>query len=103
MPTQAEDLHYLHKCLKEFPEICCKKYGEGFDLAAVEKQVRMLRRKTELTYSDLRLFESSDHWWFKRYWAFPPESKVAPALKGIKFDFWNLSDENEAGPIRQLL
>ena len=103
MPTQAEDLHYLHKCLNDFPEICRKKYGEGFDLAAVEEEVRGLRRKVELTYRDLRFFESSEHWWFKRYWVFPPESNVAPALRGIKFDFWNLSEEDEAGPIRQLL
>jgi hypothetical protein len=103
MPTQGDDLHYLHKCLKDFPEICRNKYGEGFDLAAVEKKVKRLRRKTELTYSDIRFFESSEHWWFKRFWIFPPESRVAPALKGIKFDFWNLSEADEAGLIRQLL
>jgi len=103
MPTQAENLHYLHKCLNDFSEVCRKKYGEGFDLGAVEEKVRGLRRETELTYSDLRFFESSEHWWFERFWIFPPENKVAPALKGLKFDFWNLSEKNEADLIRQLL
>ena len=103
MPARAEEAQYLHACLSEFPEICRKKYGTTFDLKAVEDKVKGLRRKTELTYKDLEYFESPKHWWFRRFWIFPPENRVAPALKGIRFDFWNLSSENESTVIRQLL
>jgi len=103
MPERGTESHYLHTCLKEFPEICRKKYGTTFDLKAVEKRVRGLRRKTELTYEDLHYFESPKHWWFQRFWVFPPESRVRPALQGAKFDFWNLSEQNESDVIRQLL
>ncbi len=99
----APSSSYLHTCLNDFHEICRKKYGMAFDLKAVENKVKRLRRKTELTYEDLSYFESPEHWWFKRFWVFPPESRVAPALEGIKFDFWNLSSENEAELIRKLL
>jgi hypothetical protein len=103
MPARGKESHYLHTCLNEFPEICLKKYGTTFDLKAVENKVKGLRRKTELTYKDLEYFKSPRHWWFRRFWVFPPESRVAPALKGIKFDFWNLSGANEPVVIRQLL
>ena len=103
MPEIGKESHYLHICLEEYPETCLKKYGTIFDLQAVERKVRRLRTKTELTYQDLQYFESPKHWWFQRFWAFPPESRVAPALKGVKFDFWNLSGENEPVVIRQLL
>jgi hypothetical protein len=99
--NQAED--YLHDCLREFPEICRKKYGVEFDLAAVEKKVKQLRRKVQLTYKDLSYFESPEHWWFKRFWIFPPESRIESELKGVTFDFWNLAPENEAEVVRQLL
>lgn len=101
MEQQAED--YLHDCLREFPGICRKKYGVEFDLTAVEKKVRQLRRKVQLTYSDLSYFESPEHWWFKRFWIFPPESRIESQLKGVTFDFWNLAPENEAAVIRKLL
>ena len=103
MAAQEAGKNYLLTCLNEFPEICRKKYGTTFDLKAVEDRVKGLRRKTELTYKDLHYFESPRHWWFQRFWVFPPESRVAPALKGIKFDFWNLSSDNESVVIRQLL
>ena len=103
MKSPGQDPNYLLTCLNSFPAICRKKYGTTSDLTAVERKVRRLRRKTELTYEDLKYFESPDHWWFKRFWVFPPEESVVPALKGITFDFWNLSSENEAGLIRQLL
>jgi hypothetical protein len=101
MENQADD--YLHHCLSEFPEICRKKYGVPFDLAAIEKKVKQLRRKVQLTYQDLSYFESQEHWWFKRFWIFPPESRIESKLKEATFDFWNLSPENEAEVIRQLL
>jgi len=63
MENQCED-SYLHDCLREFPDICKKKYGVVFDLSAVEKKVKRLRRKVELTYKDLSYFESPEHWWF---------------------------------------
>ena len=103
MKSPGTDTNYLLSCLSDFPAICRKKYGMTFDLTAVESKVKRLRRKTELTYDDLSYFEAPEHWWFKRFWVFPPESSVAPALKGIKFDFWNLSSENESGLIRELL
>ncbi|GEM_PF-966953 len=103
MEAQKDNKNYLHHCLAEHSEICRKKYGVAFDLKAVEKKVRHLRRKTELSYKDLSYFESPEHWWFKRFWVFPPESSIEPGLKGIKFDFWNLSGENEANLLRQLL
>ena len=74
MENQVEN--YLHDCLREFPEICRKKYGVEFDLSAVEKKVKQLRRKVQLTYKDLSYFESPEHWWFKRFWIFPPESRI---------------------------
>jgi hypothetical protein len=101
MENQAEG--YLHDCLKEFPGICCKKYGVPFNLAAVEKKAKQLCRKVQLTYTDLSYFESPEHWWFKRFWIFPPESRIESELKGVTFDFWNLSPENEAEVVRQLL
>jgi hypothetical protein len=67
------------------------------------RAVRRLRRKTQLTYKDLTYFESPEHWWFKRFWAFPAENAVGPALEGVTFDFWNLSQENESDLVRQLL
>jgi hypothetical protein len=103
MDATAEQASYLRACLDAFSEICQKKYGVVFDLAAVEKKVKRLRKKTELTYKDLAYFESPEHWWFQRFWVFPPESRVAPALEGSTFDFWNLSSEDEAGVIRRLL
>lgn len=95
--------HYLRTCLAAFPEICQKKYGMQFNMAAVEAKVRHLRRKTPLTYRDLSYFESPEHWWFQRFWVFPPESRIGAALQKAEYDFWNLSEENEAGLIRQLL
>jgi hypothetical protein len=103
MPAPGTEEDYLHSCLHDFPDICLKKYGTTFDFEAIENKVRRLRRKTELTYKNLSYFESPEHWWFKRFWVFPPESSLAPALEGVNFDFWNLSDENESGLIRQLL
>jgi len=94
---------YLRRCLEEFPEICRRKYGVAFDLAAVENKVRHLRRKTPLTFKDLSDFESPENWWFQRYWVFPPEERITPALEGKTFDFWNLSRSNEADLIREIL
>ena len=92
MQSPVED--YLHDCLREFPEICRKKYGVAFDLAAVEKKVKQLRRKVQLTYKDLSYFESPEDWWFKRFWIFQPEIWIEPELKEVTFDFWNLAHES---------
>jgi len=35
-------------------------------------------------------FESPIHWWFQKYWVFPPEHHVAPELKRRTFNFWRL-------------
>ena len=74
MQKQANCNNYLQSCREAFPEICGKKYGTVFDLAAVEAKVKHLRRRTPLTYQDLQFFESPEHWWFRRFWVFPPES-----------------------------
>ncbi len=103
MPATGAHVDYLHSCLRDYPAICLQKYGITFDFGAIESKVRRLRRKTELTYKDLSYFESPEHWWFKRFWVFPPESSLTPALKGVTFDFWNLTDGNESTLIRQLL
>jgi hypothetical protein len=96
-------MHYLKSCLEEFPEICRKKYGIAFDLASIERKVAHLRRHSPLAYKDLKYFESSEHWWFKRFWVFPPEEHLGPKLKGVAFDFWNLPGKKEENLIKELL
>jgi hypothetical protein len=72
---------YLKSCLEGFPETCKKKYGVAFDLASIERKVAHLRRHSPLTYKDLKYFESPEHWWFKRFWVFPPEEHLGPASR----------------------
>ena len=103
MPPDNGQGDYLRECLLEFPEICRLKYGVEFDLASVEDKVRHLRRRTPLTYEDLQYFESPEHWWFKRFWVFPPRDQIEPVLKKETFDFWNLPGNKEAETIRRLL
>jgi len=103
MPPDSTQGKYLRRCLDDFPVICRLKYGTEFDLASVEERVRHLRRSTPLTYADLKYFESPEHWWFRRYWVFPPKDRIEPALEKETFDFWNLPESNEAGTIRRLL
>src|SRR5262245_36876547 len=99
----AETVHYLKICLEAFPEVCRKKYGVAFDLSSVERKVKHLRRNSPLTCKDLEYFESPEHWWFKKFWVFPPEEHLERALKGVTFDFWNLPGKNEPSVIGQLL
>jgi hypothetical protein len=73
MPPKGQRGNYLQECLCEFPAVCKLKYGVEFDLVSVEEKVQHLRRRTPLTYSDLEYFESPEHWWFKRFWVFPPK------------------------------
>jgi hypothetical protein len=103
MPPYDRQEKYLQECLHQFPRICKLKYGVEFDLVSVEEKVRHLRRRTPLTYSDLKYFESPEHWWFQRFWVFPPRERIEPALEKETFDFWNLPESNEAGTIRKLL
>jgi hypothetical protein len=50
-----------------------KKYpGRAFDLPAIERSVKHLRRHAPLSYADLARFESPNHWWFEKFWVFPP-------------------------------
>jgi hypothetical protein len=95
--------NYLKRCLAEFAGICKKKYGTEFNLAAVEAKVKHLRRKTPLTYRDLSYFESPEHWWFQRFWVFPPENRIEEELQKTRYDFWGLNAGNEAPLIRDLL
>ncbi len=67
MPHQPRQEGYLQQCLREFPNICRLKYGVEFDLRAVELKVQHLRRRTPLSYEDLKYFESPKHWWFRRF------------------------------------
>jgi hypothetical protein len=111
MPTEAAATgssmaltkpHYLAACLAAFGEVSKDKYGVPFDLSAIERTVATLRSKRTLTYQDLRSFEAKEHWWFERYWVFPPEHKVTPALAKKSFDFWHLP-KNETELISELL
>lgn len=103
MLPKKESGNYLQLCLNEFPAVCRLKYETEFDLASVEEKVRHLRRKTPLSYADLEYFESPEHWWFKRFWVFPPREQIEPVLKSQTFDFWNLPNSNEPETIRRLL
>lgn len=94
--------HYLHTCFAAFRDVTEKKYGTAFDLPAIEASVSPLRNRKPLTYEDLRDFESPSHWWFQKYWVFPPEHHVTAELKRRKFNFWRLPKE-EAPLISSLL
>jgi hypothetical protein len=88
MPENSRN--YLHSCYRAFREVIEKKYGRPFDLPAIERSVKHLRRETPLSYSDLAQFESPKHWWFEKFWVFPPEDQISPHLKRRKFNFWAL-------------
>jgi hypothetical protein len=102
--TQGKDQeNYLRDCFEQFSSLCQVKYRKEFDLASVETKVRHLRCQTPLKCTDLDFFESPEHWWFQRFWVFPPRESIAPALEAETFDFWNLPESNETGTIRRLL
>jgi hypothetical protein len=83
--------NYLQRCFRSFREIIEKKYpGKIFDLPAIERSVKHLRRHAPLSYADLARFESPKHWWFEKFWVFPPEHQISPHLKRRKFNFWAL-------------
>lgn len=77
-------------------------YGTPFDLPAIERKVAKLRSKKTLGYGDLQFFEAKEHWWFTRFWVFPPEHHVTPELAKRTFHFWNLP-RNEREVIADLL
>src|SRR5438309_2250012 len=93
---------YLQACLSAFSEVSEKKYGRPFNYSAIESSVNHLRGKEPLTYTDLQYFESSEHWWFKDYWAFPPQDRIVSTLKERRYNFWQLP-KNEARTLRDLL
>jgi Domain of unknown function (DUF4145) len=97
----ASKTNYLHACFKTFREVIEKKYSRPFDLPAIEKSVKHLRGETPLSHSDLTQFESPKHWWFEKFWVFPPEHHVTPGLKRRKFNFWILP-KHEGDVIRSL-
>lgn len=103
MPLHNDQEDYLQECLKEFPNICQLKYGVIFDLASVEEKVKHLKRRTPLSCADLEHFKSPEHWWFDRFWVFPPRETIEPALEKEIFDFWNLPGRNEEETVRRLL
>jgi len=94
--------HYLKACFAAFQEVSRAKYGTPFDLPAIERTVAPLRSLRTLTYQDLQYFEAKEHWWFERFWVFPPEHRITPALEKRTFDLWNLP-KNEAEVIPELL
>ena len=97
-PSYLQTCHQAFRAVSELKY----KYGVPFDLPAIERAVAHLRRTTPLTYQDLRYFEAEEHWWFQKFWVFPPERHVTAALEGATFDFWNLP-RNEDTVIPQLL
>ena len=52
--------------------------------------MKRLRDKELLSYSDLVRLESPNHWWFEKFWVFPPEHQISQHLKRRKFNFWTL-------------
>jgi len=93
----------LKACFSAFREVSAAKYdGIPFDLPAIERKVAHLREKRMLGYDDLRYFEAPEHWWFTKFWVFPPERDLARSLKGKTFDFWHLP-KRESTVIGQLL
>jgi hypothetical protein len=94
----------LKKCIEEYGDISEKKYEMRFDLKAIEEAVRKrkLRSKRTLTYADLQFFEAREHWWFEKFWVFPPAETITSALKAKTFNFWNLP-KNEHEIIADLL
>jgi hypothetical protein len=94
----------LRCCINEYGSISKKKYGKHFDLAAIEKTVhdRKLSSKRNLIYSDLQFFKAREHWWFEKFWVFPPAEAIHPALQEKTLNFWNLPKE-EAKLISELL
>lgn len=93
---------YLHECWESFRAVSQAKYGMPFDLPAIEQSVKHLRRHTTLCYEDLRSFEAPEQWWFAKYWVFPPDNLIAPALRSRPFNFWRLPD-GETETIADLL
>ena len=77
---------YLHSCLAAFREVSERLYGWPFDLAAIENGVSHLQGRT-LTYQDLAFFVAKERWWFEKFWVFPPEEKISPALAARPIDF----------------
>ena len=81
--------NYLHTCRAAFREVSERLYGWPFDLDAIENDVSHLRDR-KLTYQDLTFFVTKERWWFEKFWVFPPESQISPALKRRKYNFWRL-------------
>jgi hypothetical protein len=91
MVAANQATNYLHRCFHSFRDVIERKYpGRAFDLPAIERSVKHLRRETPLSYLDLAQFESPKHWWFEKFWVFPPEHQISPHLKRRKFNFWAL-------------
>src|SRR5436309_9446598 len=97
------DANYLQTCLGAFRETSEKMYGYAFDLPAIERSVSHLRDKRPLTYTDLSYFISPRHWWFEKFWVFPPEHHVTTALKRVTFSFWQLPGKYEDKVVEGLL
>ena len=83
MATTSNGRLYMKKCLAEFREVSQAKYGTPFDLDAIERRGKPLRSKKPPTYQDLRNFEAREHWWFERYWALSPETRIAPVQSRV--------------------
>jgi hypothetical protein len=93
----------MQDCWQAFGRVSEAMYGIPFDLPAIERSVKHLRRDTALNYDDLRLFESPEHWWFAKFWVFPADHQVSPALQRRTFNFWRLKENREEETIRDLL
>jgi hypothetical protein len=94
--------NYLHTCRNAFDELAEKKFQIKVDFDAMEASVAHLRGHKPLTHSDLRSFENPERWWFKKFWAFPSDRDLTPALQQTTFNFWQLP-KNERNVIESLL
>lgn len=101
-----DSTNYLLNCREEFDPVASQKYGKPFNFSAIEESVRCLRHNRKaFTWQDVARFESKarKHWWFERFWAFPPKKEIERDLSGLTFSFWQLSDKNEEKIVCDLL
>jgi len=90
--------NYLHQCFLLFREVIETKYpSRSFDLPAIERSVKHLRREIPLSYSDLAQFESPKHWWFEKFWVFPPEDQISPGFKAPEVQLLGFADKGNRG------
>ena len=100
--------HFIEVCLDEANRawVMLHSGSRGIGNAIGSYFIELARRDAEraqlaLPDRDLAYFVAREHWWFEKFWVFPPEETVTPALARVKFDFWNLprNQERELGKL----